>query len=126
MTELPSNTLVLHDAAGNAFGVLRFAPSTKDPSKGDCIFDVSLGGGDPSPRDEVRWLAKRAFRRAGEHRFKIAKGGSLVVSVADFRLVFDEAPEVVLRTRPPAPLVTGRWQGSESSATVSSGQVTGQ
>lgn len=109
MTELPSHTLALQDAADQTFGLIRFAPSDKDPSKGDCIFDITLDPSDTSIRDEVRWLAKRAFRRSGEHRFKIAKDGSLTVSVADFRVVFDETQAGELRTRPPAPRVTGTW-----------------
>ena len=108
MQTLPSRTLVLHDANGAPFGVLRLAPSEDNPLKGECIFDVHPASAEQGARTEVRWLYKRRFKRFGEHKFKVADG-SVTITGADFTVVLDPTEDGPMQTRPPAPRVTAAW-----------------
>ena len=107
MTALPSDTLALYDTRNALIGVLRFAPKERDPSKGECIFDMEQP--DDGAGDEVRWLYKRRYKTAGEHKFKL-KNATLTISQADFNVVFDIGEEGELQTRPPAPVVTAMFE----------------
>lgn len=111
MNTLPSDTLALYDSRNALVGVIRFAPREDDASKGECIFDVEpLDEGAP---DDARWIAKRHFKGAGEHRFKVAPNGSVTVSQGDFHLVLDSDEEGGVTCRHPAPSVTGLWETDE-------------
>ncbi|MFK7931818.1 MAG: hypothetical protein AB8H79_26815 [Myxococcota bacterium] len=113
MNDLPSTTLLLSDATGTAFGVLRLSPKPDAPSKGECIFDVRITDPAQETRNEVRWLLKRHFKTAGEHTFKIADDGTITVAQSKFRVVFEADEDGDMRSRPPAPRVKIAWQTGE-------------
>ncbi|MCO4748064.1 MAG: hypothetical protein KC912_24940 [Proteobacteria bacterium] len=106
---LPTQTLTLCDRTGARFGVIRFAPSESNELKGECIFDLSVDIEDPAVRDEVRWIYKQRYRRAGEHRFKLTESGRLTITQADFKLLLEPDEEASMRTRSSAPAISGEW-----------------
>ena len=108
MSELPSDTLALYDTRNALMGLIRFAPSERDATKGECIFDMDEP--DSGAGDEVRWLYKHRYKTAGEHKFKLGRDGSITVSQADFRVVFAPSEEGDYRTVPPAPVVTAIFE----------------
>jgi hypothetical protein len=109
MTRFPSNTLILQDGSGAAFGLLRLAPRTPEKKKWDCIFDIRPSSPQQAARSEVRWLAKRRFKRFGEHRVKMDDDGVVTISLADFRFEFEPDETGGLFTRRPAPPVSAVW-----------------
>ncbi len=107
MNTPPSDTLALYDSRDALIGLIRLSPSEADPSHGDCIFDVEPLAGD-APH-EARWLAKRRFKRSGEHKYALGPGGELTVRQAGFVLELVPGEEDGLQTVPPAPPVTAFW-----------------
>ena len=104
---VPSTTLVLRDATGAPFGLLRLAPDEEGP-KGDCIFDTAPTSPAQARRLEVRWLHKRTAKRFGEHRYTF-KDGELIVSQAGFKMTLRPGDDC-MKTAPPQPVVSGVWQ----------------
>lgn len=76
--------------------------------RGECIFDVSPTSEVQAARQEVRWLFKRRYVRAGEHRFKLSAKGVLTISQGDFSLSIDTNEEE-MRVSPPMPGITIAW-----------------
>ena len=111
MSTLPAPTIRLFDRTHESFGVIRLVLTKPDFGKGECIFDVQLGEAPQSERSEVRWLCKRHYRQASEHRFKLGKDGSLTISSGDFQLKLVPDPEEGgLTTTGGAPPVRGVWE----------------
>jgi hypothetical protein len=108
MTPLPSDTLVLHDAKGKPFGLLRLAPAPGH-DRGECIFDIELSDGPQSERSEVRWLYKHRFKRAGEHKFKVSADGVITVTQPDFTLVLEPNEAGAFVTPDTLPVVSAIW-----------------
>ena len=106
-TTLPSHTIALADASGARFGFVRLSPRERGALKGDCIFDIRPGSGQDT-RSDVRWLYKRRYPRAFEHRFRIDRKGIVIITQGDFSLKL-EPTEDGMRTRPPAPPIFARW-----------------
>lgn len=107
---IPSSTLVFSDSDGAPFGVLRISPLEADSNKADCIFDVVPRTPEQEVRPEVRWLAKRHYVRASEHRLTVGADGSLTIQKGSFSVVFDPAEGGGFTTRPPSPPVTAFWE----------------
>ncbi|MFT4628388.1 MAG: hypothetical protein ACI8PZ_007083 [Myxococcota bacterium] len=111
MTTLPSNTLILHDPTGAAFGCIRFAPSDDRPGTGECLFDISEAARlDPARPSEVRWLAHRHYVRWSEHTFEVDDEGAVTIRKGSFTIVLDPTEAGGVQTRPPAPFVRGSWE----------------
>ena len=110
MTDLPSRTLILCDVSDAPFGLLRFAPGVTTPLKGECIFDISPANEEQGRRTEVRWLYKRRYKRASEHKFAVDAAGVITVSQGSFKVLLEPDEEGRFRARPPAPCVTARWR----------------
>lgn len=110
MKTLPSQTLMLCDLAGAPFGALRFVASEDNPTKGDCIFEITSSSSEQEAQPEVRWLYKRRYKRAGEHKFKLTEEGALTVSQASFRIVLIAHEDGDLIVKGPHPAVTGFWE----------------
>ena len=109
MPTLPSSTLILHDSTGARFGVIRFVVTHEEKLKGDCIFDVDLGDAEQSERAEVRWIYKRRYVRASEHKFKMNDAGVLSVRGGAFALILEPNEEGGFTTVSTSPRLTAVW-----------------
>lgn len=107
MHELPAPTLLLNDGKGNAIGRVRLVLSSETALKGECIFDMRELPADA--RSEERWLHKRRYQRASEHKFKIDEEGVVKITGPDFKVLFEPTETGDLCSVPPAPRVTASW-----------------